>query len=204
MKIKLDFKIFDIYSLFCLISLCDLKIYVMDVLNKETGHILLNVDFEPGCGMKVASLAHACMFPSQLLECYVLVMAQVCKEPICASIDDIEFFEVYEHDSENLIGGMYAIVKEGQYFCSFIGDNDVFVFTDASFKFVNSEYLYLPLKSEKDADYFLVCRYAKDSQQLEPCNLRKRVGGKEAILLTFTRSANIPDVVKRCYELIGE
>ena len=130
-------------------------------------------------------------------------MAAARKEPVSASVDDVEFFEVYEHGSENLLGGMFAIVKDGQYFGSLIGDKEAFIFTDASFKFVKTESFYIPLSLTEDAVYFLVCKYAKDGERLEPYNFRKRVNGKETVLLSFARSAYLPDVIKRCYDLIG-
>ena len=114
-----------------------------------------------------------------------------------------EFDAKKKHETDDFLGSMYAIVEDGEYFSIFVGETDVFVFTDDSFEFVKSDSLYIPVKNEEDTMYYLICNFVKGSNDVEPRSLVKRNGCKEEVLLSFTKKAIVVDALQRCYSLLN-
>ncbi len=177
----------------------------MDVLGVKKGKIFADVKFEPGSGIKIGEIKNKlrCIYPLQVVDDFTVKMAAMSKSTVVKSLKDVELFNVYCHETDDFLGSMYAIVEDGEYFSVFVGETDVFVFTDDSFEFVKSDSLYIPVKNEEDTMYYLICNFVKGSNDVEPRSLVKRNGCKEEVLLSFTKKAIVVDALQRCYSLLN-
>ena len=115
------------------------------------------------------------VYPYELLEPLAMAIALDSKRAFGMSVDEIKLYEMYDPNEPSFLGSFYALEYNGRYYGNIVGSRQIISCSPNAFHFVKTEKLFVPLRTEGENIFVMVCHYTpKKSQSIEVERLEKR------------------------------
>lgn len=180
----------------------------MNLFKKEKGLFLKKKpDAAENAGGEVQALLEmpvAVVYPDNLMESLAIAMVLDSKEAITLSVSDIKLYKIYDVKSGSFLGSFYAIERNGRYYGNIVGSTQIISCDKSAFRFEKSDEVYVPLHSDGERFYVLVCRYHAKKADLCVLRLIKLTAedNQEEVLKKFDSDVSFDEACKECLDML--